>query len=112
MGGKKENGKKVGEIVERLKKLGENEDIPMRVTDELNDPYIAKMGYFAKNGRGSFQIRIVYGINTIMKIRNREDFETIKTVINFLERNPQYIDALEELNGTTTLRRKRTTEYI
>ncbi len=99
--GRKKNGNgilSVEEIVEKLKKLGENESITMKATRELEEPYVAEMGFFAKGGRGTYQIRLRYGITNLLKIRSRDDFEQIKRLVKFLEDNQQYVEAIEHLN--------------
>ena len=89
------------EVLKRVKELGENEEKLVKVTSELGDGYKCTIGNYRKNNRGSFQIRVKYGINTLLKIRNTVEFEQIKRVINFLDEHPEYIKALDELNGVT-----------
>ena len=113
--GKNGNGR-VKEIVERLKKLGENESLSMKISDELEEIdvyFTAEMGYFAKNGKGSHAIRVLYGRTPLLKIRNKVEFEAIKMLINYLEKNPEYVEALDRLNGGAKGRRTRKAdEYI
>jgi len=103
-------------IVEKLKKLGENESLTMRISEELEeiDVYFhAEMGFFAKNGKGSYAIRVMYGRTPLLKIRNKAEFEAIKTIIDYLAKNPEYVEALEKLNGKREERRSRkAVEYI
>ena len=84
----------------------------MSVTDELESPYLAEMGYYGKEGRCSYQIKVRYGINQILKIRNSNDFEAIKTVIEFLDKNRHYLEALDRLNGNKTTKRTSKRERI
>jgi len=107
------NGKKkVEEIVEKLSKLGENESYELSVVDMLEKPYTAEIGYYGKEGRCSYQIKIRYGINQLLKIRNFTDFEQIKTVIEFLDKNKHYLEALDKLNGNKKTSRASRRERI
>ena len=111
MGKNEKNGKKVEEIIKKLEVLGENESYELSVTDELEPPYLVEMGYYGKEGRCSYQIKMRYGINQLLKIRSTNDFEAIKTVIEFLSKNKHYLEALDRLNGnrktSRTPRRER-----
>jgi len=110
MSGKSKSVGVVEEIVEKIRNLGENEAKPMKVSTELPSEFRAEIGYFARNERGSYQIRVRYGITTLMKIRNKDDFEAIKKVIEYLEKNQHYIEAIEKLNGNG--RRRRIVEDV
>lgn len=105
--GKKKNENLVKEVKEKLKRLGENEEIVLRCEYELETNYTARVGYFAKNGRGSYAIRVRYGINTLLKIRNSDDFNAIKEVIRYIEENSYILKALDELNASRTARKAR-----
>jgi len=118
MAGKKENGvvveKKnvVDEIVSRLRNLGENEELTLKATENLENGYTATIGYYAKNNRGSYGIRLKYGINTLVKIRSKEELNNIKKLVEFLEQNPQYIQAIEELNQGKPKKTRSALVYI
>jgi len=105
------NKNRVEKLVERLKGLGENESLPMRATESLDEGFTAEIGYYGKNNRGSYQIKLKYGITGLLKIRNKTDFENIKTLVEFLEKNPEYIKAIEQLNGGTK-KTKTNVEYV
>jgi len=94
---------KVEKLVEVLKGFGENEFKEIGNV-ELENGYVPEVGYAYKNGRGSYQLRIRYGITTILKIRNSEEFKQIKEFIKFLEKNKHVLEALDKLNERPTRR--------
>jgi len=88
---------KVGKVVELFRKLGENEFKEIANID-LDNGFTAEVGYAYKNGRGSYQIRLRYGITTLLKVRNSEEFEQIKKVIEFISKKKEILEALDQLN--------------
>jgi len=114
--GKNGNGKKekVNGIVERLEKSKENESLIMKASEQLEDGYTAEIGYYkSKNGKnGSYQIKLKYGLTGLLKIRNKTEFEQIKKLIDFLSKNPEYVDAVERLNGGKPRKTVKSVEYI
>ena len=104
--------KKIEEVLSVLKELGENENVEMEFTDNLEKNYFAEIGYFVKEGRGSYAIRMRYGRTTILKIRNMEEFEQIKALINYLDKNRHYVEAVEQLNGNRTTKRSSSKRRI
>jgi len=90
--------KKVNKLIDELKKLGENESYIINLN--INNGYSVEVGYFAKNGKGKYAIRLKYGITTILKIRNTDEFENIKKLIKFLEEKKEILEALDKLNSS------------
>jgi len=102
--------KEVEEIVKVLGELGENESIVMKVTEELEDIdawFKAEIGYFAKNGQGSYAIRLMYGRTPLLKIRNTMELEAIAKLVEHLKKNQKYIKALDQLNKNKKSKRTR-----
>ena len=89
--------KKVEKLVSQLESLEENKFKEVS-NISLDDGYSVEVGYAFKNNRGSYQLRVRYGITTLLKIRNSTEFKQLKKLVEFLEKNKHVLYALDKLN--------------
>ena len=94
------SNKIVNKLINELKKLNDNEAYVIGV--DVSDGYTTEIGYFAKNGRGKYAIRLRYGITTLLKIRSQEEFENIKKIVELLEEKKELLEALNKLNNSSS----------